>query len=77
MPASPWTKEMMTNRVIGTAPLDEAELLIADLEHENPEAVVGLGMPVLGFYTHVMSVIRQAAEAAGIDIVVPRSRMAR
>jgi hypothetical protein len=59
------------------APLDEADLLIADLEHENPEAVVGLGMPVLGFYPHVRSEIRQAAEAAGVDLVVPRSRMAR
>jgi hypothetical protein len=59
------------------APLDEAELLIADLERENPEAVVGLGIPVLGFYPHTETEIRQTAEAAGVDMVVPRSRMAR
>jgi hypothetical protein len=59
------------------APLDDAELLIADLERENPEAVVGLGVPVLGFYPHTDAELRQAAEAAGVDLVVPRSRLAR
>ena len=59
------------------APLDEADLLIADLERENPEAVVGLGIPVLGFYPHTEAELRQAAEAVGVDLVVPRSRMAR
>ncbi len=59
------------------APLDEAELLIVDLERENPEALVGLGLPVLGFYPHTDAELRQAAEAAGVDLVVPRSRLAR
>ena len=59
------------------APLDRAELLVVDLERSEPDAVVGLGMPVLGFYPHVEADLRQAAEAAGVDLVVPRSRMAR
>jgi hypothetical protein len=59
------------------APLDAAELLIADLERENPDAVVGLGIPVLGFYPHTDAELRRTAEAAGVDLVVPRSRMAR
>jgi hypothetical protein len=59
------------------APLDGVELLVADLEVENPEALVGLGMPVLGYYSHVDVETRAAAEAAGVDLVVPRSRMAR
>ena len=59
------------------APLDAAELLIADLERENPEALVGLGIPVLGFYPHTDAELRQVAEAAGVDLVVPRSRLAR
>jgi len=59
------------------APLGEAELLVADLEVENPEALVGLGVPVLGYYSHVDAETRSAAEAAGVDLVVPRSRMAR
>jgi hypothetical protein len=59
------------------APLDRAELIVADLEAENPEALVGLGVPVLGYYSHVEVETRAAAEAAGVDLVVPRSRLAR
>lgn len=59
------------------ASLDEAELIVADLDLGNPEALVGLGIPVLGYYSHVDVDTREAAEAAGIDLVVPRSRMAR
>jgi hypothetical protein len=59
------------------APLQEAELLVADLDAENPEALVGLGIPVLGYYSHVEVDTREAAEAAGVDLVVPRSRLAR
>ncbi len=35
------------------------------------------GVPSLGFYSHVEQDVRQAAEAAGYDMVVPRSRMNR
>ena len=35
------------------------------------------GLPRLGFYSHVEQDVRQRAEAAGFDRVVPRSRMAR
>jgi len=59
------------------APLDEADLIVADLDLGNPEALVGLGIPVLGYYSHVDIETRAAAEAAGIDLVVPRSRLAR
>ena len=51
--------------------------MVADLDVENPEALVGLGVPVLGFYSHVNVETREAAEAAGVDLVVPRSRLAR
>jgi hypothetical protein len=59
------------------APLDDADLVVADLDTENPEALVGLGVPVLGYYSHVNVETKEAAEAAGIDLAVPRSRMAR
>jgi hypothetical protein len=59
------------------ADLDGVELLVADLDVENPEALVGLGVPVLGYYSHVNVETREAAEAAGVDLVVPRSRLAR
>lgn len=59
------------------APLDDADLIVADLDAENPEALVGLGIPVLGYYSHVNVETKQVADAAGIDTVVPRSRMVR
>jgi hypothetical protein len=59
------------------APLDAVDLIVADLDVENPEALVGLGVPVLGYYSHVNAETRRVAEAAGVDLVVPRSRLAR
>jgi hypothetical protein len=57
--------------------LERTDLVIADLDREPPEAVVGLGMPVLGFYSHTNVETRERAEAAGVDVVAPRSRVAR
>lgn len=54
-----------------------ADLIVADLDSENPEDLVGLGIPILGYYSHVNVETREAAEAAGVDLVVPRSRLAR
>lgn len=62
---------------LGEAHLDDADLLVADLDTEDPQALASLGIPVLGYYSHVNVETKQAAEAAGIDLVVPRSRMAR
>jgi hypothetical protein len=56
---------------------DGVDLIVADLDVENSEALVGLGIPVLGYYSHVDVETKEAAEAAGVDLVVPRSRMAR
>jgi hypothetical protein len=69
--------QVTTSPSASEAPLDEADLLIADLDAASPDAVVGLGVPVLGYYSHVEVETRRAAEAAGVDLVVPRSRMAR
>lgn len=61
--------------------LPAAELLIVDLTTEAEariEQVSSLdAVPRLGFYSHVETDVRAAAEAAGFDLVVPRSRMAR
>ena len=69
--------EVALSSSLQEADLDGVELLVADLDVENPEALVGLGVPVLGFYSHVNVETRETAEAAGVDLVVPRSRMAR
>jgi hypothetical protein len=69
--------EVTLSSSLQAAPLDEVDLLVADLDAENPEALVGLGVPVLGYYSHVNVETREAAEGAGVDLVVPRSRLAR
>ena len=57
--------------------LEDVDLLVADLDAEDPRALTETGIPVLGYYSHVNVETKQAAEAAGIDLAVPRSRMAR
>jgi hypothetical protein len=69
--------EVTLSSSVPEAPLDGADALVADLDAVQPEALVGLGVPVLGYYSHVDVETREAAVAAGVDIVVPRSRMAR
>jgi hypothetical protein len=56
---------------------EDADLLVADLDTEDPEALVATGVPVLGYYSHVEVETRRAAEAAGVLVIVPRSRMVR
>ena len=62
---------------LAEAQLDDVDLIVPDLDAESPEALVGPGVPVLGYYSHVEVETRRVAEAAGVDLVVPRSRMAR
>jgi hypothetical protein len=59
------------------ASLEGVDLVVADLEAVHPEALAGLGVPVLGYYSHVDAETKRAADAAGLDLAVPRSRMAR
>jgi CheY-like chemotaxis protein len=64
-----------------------ADVLVVDLGAENVDgaglveslrASDELGrLATLGFYPHVEQETRRRAEAAGFDLVVPRSRMAR
>jgi len=57
--------------------LEDVDLLVADLDAEDPQALTEAGIPVLGYYSHVNVETKRAAEEAGIDLAVPRSRMAR
>jgi hypothetical protein len=57
--------------------LDGVDLVVADLDALEPEALADLGVPVLGFHQHTDVETKRRAEAAGIDLVVPRSRMVR
>lgn len=69
--------EVTLSPALAEAPLDQADLLVADLDAESPEALAGLGVPVLGYYSHVNAETKAAAGAAGIALAVPRSRLAR
>ncbi len=53
------------------------DVIVADLDLVDAGAVATIGPPTLGFYSHVDVETRRRAEAAGFDLVVPRSRMAR
>lgn len=63
--------------------LKDADVLVVDLTAEAAERVdavrglLGAGVPSLAFFSHVETDVRAAAEEAGFDLVVPRSRMAR
>lgn len=60
-----------------------AELLIVDLTVDPDGRLEQVrerrppGVPALAFYSHVEADVRARAEAAGVELVVPRSRMAR
>jgi hypothetical protein len=57
--------------------LDGIDLVIADLDAVAPEALAELSVPVIGFYQHTDAETKRRADAAGLAIAVPRSRMVR
>lgn len=59
------------------AEAEGAEAIVCDLDSVDAGQAVATGVPVLGFYSHVEVETKRRAEAAGVDVVVPRSRMAR
>ena len=69
--------EVVAAPSIAAADIDGVDLVVADLEAESGEALGRAGVPVLGYYSHVDVETRRAAEAAGVEMVVPRSKMAR
>lgn len=54
-------------------------LWIADLAQGDfaPADFAGRNVPILAYYAHVDGEVRKQALAAGLDQVIPRSRMAR
>jgi len=62
------------------AATDDADVLVIDLTDDADariEQARGAATPRLAFYSHVEQDVRRRAEEAGIERVVPRSRMAR
>jgi hypothetical protein len=55
----------------------EADAIVCDLDTADIDTVAATTVPTLGFYSHVDVETKQRAEAAGLNLVVPRSRMSR
>lgn len=59
------------------------DVLVVDLTADAPQRVEMAAapalaqLPKLAFYAHVEAEVRELAQRAGLDLVVPRSRMAR
>ena len=69
--------EVTMASALESASLDGADLIVADLDAVDASTLTGHGIPVLGYYSHVDVETKQRAKAAGVDLAVPRSRMAR
>lgn len=66
--------------------LEQADVLVIDLTADATDRIAAVEAAVgsagrevrtLAFFSHVEDDVRDAARAAGFDLVVPRSRMAR
>jgi hypothetical protein len=66
----------MSSDPSGTS-MAEVDLIVVDVGDVDPSKAAGHGVPVLGVYRHTDPGTRARAEAAGVDLVVPRSRLAR
>lgn len=64
-------------------PKVDADVLVVDLTADVEDRLravrdaVPEGVRTLAFYSHVEGEVREQAQRAGLDLVVPRSRMAR
>lgn len=56
---------------------DDTELIVCDLDVTDPEPLATAGIPAIGFYSHLDVDTGGRAREAGLDLVIPRSRMAR
>ena len=56
---------------------DGTDVVIVDLDNTDIGSGLPPGTPTIGFYSHVDVDTKRRAEEAGLDLVVPRSRMAR
>ena len=55
----------------------DADLIVCDLDSTDAVAVAALEPPSIGFYSHTDVDTRRRAVDAGVDLVIPRSRMVR
>lgn len=53
------------------------DLIVCDLDVADLDAVSSRAEPAIGFYSHVDTETRERAVEAGMELVIPRSRMSR
>lgn len=65
--------------VTGSLPevAEDADLLVCDLDSVDPVEVASLGLPSIGFHSHLDRETGEKGRSAGLGLVVPRSRAAR
>jgi hypothetical protein len=70
--------DLVPSAAAARARIAGADVAVVDLTAGDVDAsgIVG-AVPTLAFYSHVEADVRERAERAGYDLVVPRSRMAR
>jgi hypothetical protein len=67
----------------GEVSFEGVDVLVVDLTADATSRIAMVDrlepheVPTLAFYAHVETEVREQAEGAGFDLVVPRSRMAR
>lgn len=69
--------EVVTAASLEEAPLEGIDAIVADLDVVDAEALTRAAVPALGYYSHLDADTKARADAAGVDKVVPRSRMSR
>jgi hypothetical protein len=65
---------------LGRTPDLTADAIVADLTYDADARIAALAPPrppTLAFFSHIESDVRAQAMEAGIELVVPRSRIAR
>lgn len=66
---------------LGVAAEADADVLVLDLTHDADARLSAAAPqprpPILAFFSHVEVDVRAQAQAAGVELVVPRSRIAR
>jgi len=53
------------------------DLIVCDLDEVDPQAIAALGIPSIGFHSHLDTETGDRGRDAGLDLVIPRSRAAR
>jgi hypothetical protein len=69
--------EVVASAELSADSVGGADIVVADLDAVAADRLAGVAVPVIAFYRHTDSAAKAAADAVGIEVAVPRSRMVR